>query len=285
MAKISVLTLTRNRGEFLINLLEGLSRSSRLPDECIVVHMNEPAEPLGSWNFPCEHYSYSSEIALPLPHARNRAAELTQGDILIFLDVDCIPAHDMVAAYEHACEQAPDAVLMSQVNYLNKEATIDWSIENTEECLRSQSKPHPKRDIDPIAPLIAESNYGLFWSLSFALTRTMFEQLGGFSDCYPSYGAEDTDFAWKARAAGVPLLWAPDSVVYHQWHTSSVPPTHNFESIIYNARVFYKRWAEWPMGSWLSVFVEKGYIDWTPTGDTLKVLQRPPQARPLMLNA
>ena len=268
MTKLSVLTLTRNRSEFLENLLTGLARSSRMPDECIVVHMNEPAadsvHAKKRWPFPCHHHTYISNVALPLPQARNVAARKASGDILLFLDV-------------------PESVTMGKVNYLHQDATFDLTVDCTDAMIRSQSKHHPKRDIDSIAPLIYESDYGLFWSLSFALTRQVFEQLGGFSNCYPSYGAEDTDFAWIARARGGPLIWVPDAVAYHQWHTSSVPPTHNFDSIVHNARVFYERWGEWPMGSWLANFVEKGYIEWLPSGRTLRVIERPQQARPLFM--
>ena len=284
---LSVLTLTRNRSNHLKNLLEGLARSSHLPDECIVIHMNEPTESLGDWPFPCHHHTYNSEqnIALPLPKARNAAAQHSTGDTLLFLDVDCIPGKLMVEEYIKAIEQEPHAITMSRVQYLQEKLDIDWSVEDTEDGLRSLSKPHPMRDISPGGPLIAESNYGWFWSLSFALKRSLFNQLGGFSDCYPSYGAEDTDFAWKARAEGVPLLWVPDAIAYHQWHVSGVPPWHNFESIVYNAKVFFERWGEWPMERWLKVFAEEGYINWTLAGDTVKVLKRPAKARPLVMSA
>ncbi|MEO1635541.1 MAG: glycosyltransferase [Cyanobacteria bacterium J06631_9] len=282
MSKVSVLTITRNRTHFLKNLLNGLARSSRMPDECIVVHMNEAKQPLGKWPFSCHHHVYQSNVALPLPKARNAAAGYATGDVLLFLDVDCIPSQRLVAAYEWAINIAPDAITMGKVNYLPKKATIDWSATDTEATMRSQSKPHPKRNFDEIAPLVVEPNYGLFWSLSFCMQRSVFEQIGGFSDCYLSYGAEDTDLAWKARSQGIPLLWVPSALAFHQFHTSSVPPWHNFESIVYNAKVFYQRWNEWPMASWLTAFVEKGYIKWTITGDTLKVLKHPPEARPLL---
>jgi len=276
MSKLSVVTITRNRTHFLENLLNGLARSSRMPDECIIVHMNEPAQSLGRWPFPCRHYTYQSDITLPLTQARNAAANYATGEILLFLDVDCVPARMMVSAYEWACESIPDAIMMGQVNYLPEGMKIDWSADKTEAVMRSQSAPHPMRRVDPIAPLIAESDYGLFWSLSFCMQRKLFKQLGGFSDCYPSYGAEDTDLAWKARARGIPLLWVPDAIVYRQFHASSVSPLHNFDSIVYNAKVFHQRWGEWPMSSWLTAFVEKGYIEWTLAGDTLTVLTRPP---------
>ena len=276
MSKLSVLTLTKNRTHHLQNLLEGLAQSSRLPDECIVVHMNEPAQTLGDWPFDCQHSTYKdAKEPLPLPGARNAAANKATGDRLIFLDVDCIPAKDMLAEYDKACDRRPDAIVMGNVHYLPHKISNSW----TEETLREISEPHPKRDISNIASLEKEENYGLFWSLSFALSRDLFNQLGGFSDCYPSYGAEDTDFAWKARAQGIDLIWVPEALSFHQFHTSIVPPWHNFKSITYNAKVFYERWGEWPMEGWLKVFAEEGYIDWALSGDRLEVLRLPAQAQ------
>lgn len=274
--KLSVLTLTRNRSNHLKNLLEGLARSSRLPDECIVVHMNEPAESLGSWPFACHHRRYDSgDIALPLAKARNFGAQTASGDLLLFLDVDCIPGAALVAAYEQACRHMPTAIAMGAVQYIQKVIDIDWSNLAAESFLHSQSKPNAKRDISSLSDLSLETNYGLFWSLSFALSRSVFDKIGGFSNCYSGYGAEDTDFAWKAREQNVPLLWVPKAMAYHQYHHSTIPPWHNFDSIVHNANIFYQRWHEWPMSAWLKVFADEGYIKWSPAGDELKVLRSP----------
>ncbi|MGB7251113.1 MAG: glycosyltransferase [Phormidesmis sp.] len=271
MIKISVLTLTRNRSHHLKNLLKGLAHSSRLPDECIVVHMNEAAHAMGTWPFSCEHYAYSHPQELPLAAARNAAACHAAGDILIFLDVDCIPAREMVAEYEKACQQVPQAIAMGNVHYLSHTIRDNW----TEDQLLAQSTPHPKRDITAVAALTPENNYGLFWSLSFALHRPLFDQLGGFSEIYPGYGAEDTDFAWKVKAQGIELRWVPQALAFHQFHTSTVPPWQHLTSIVHNASIFYERWGEWPMGGWLSVFAEEGYIDWDRESDHIAIIRLP----------
>jgi hypothetical protein len=276
MQKLSVLTLTRDRTPHLKNLLKGLSRSSQLPSECVVVHMNELAQPIDDWPFSCRHYRYdSNETLLPLAQARNFAASKAIGEWLLFLDVDCIPGESLVTAYQAACEQMPEAITMSAVRYLRQSIDIDWQTATVESFLQSESEPNSKRDISALKKLSVETNYGLFWSLSFALHRSVFSQLGGFSDCYSGYGAEDTDFAWKARAQNVPLVWVPDAVAYHQFHHSTVPPWHNFDSIVHNAKVFYRRWREWPMGAWLQVFADEGYIKWSPVGDWLEVVRSP----------
>ena len=275
MSKISVLTLTRNRTQHLENLLKGLSLASRLPNECIVIHMNEPTQPVGRWPFVCEHYSYkNTAVELPLAAARNTAARLATGDILLFLDVDCIPASEMVAEYEKACSQFPQAIAMGNVHYLPKKIAADW----TENSLLAQGAPNLKRNITNTTPLAKESNYGLFWSLSFSLHRTVFDQLGGFSECYSGYGAEDTDFAWKARVQGITLRWVPQAIAFHQFHTGTVPPWQHFRSIVHNANVFYEHWGEWPMSGWLSIFAEKGYLDWEKDGQHIKILRLPKKA-------
>ena len=237
--------------------------------------MNEPAQEIGDWPFTCWHSTYNdSDEPLPLPGARNAAAQRATGDRLLFLDVDCIPARTMLAEYDKACDQRPDAIAMGNVHYLPHKISNNW----TEDLLREKSEPHPKRDISNLSSLAKEENYGLFWSLSFALSRDLFDGLGGFSSCYPSYGAEDTDFAWKARAQGIDLIWVPEALAFHQFHPSPVPPWHNFKSITYNAKVFYERWGEWPMRGWLQVFANEGYIDWTLQGDRLEVIRLPAQA-------
>lgn len=269
--KISVLTITRDRTSHLTNLLKGLAQSNLCPDECIIVHMNEPAQSVGQWPFPCHHYAYQSSASLPLAQARNFAAKQATGEILIFLDVDCIPAPDMIAAYQQGCNQAPASIIMGAVRYLQAAISADWTVPS----LVQQSQPNPNRNISNLPTLALESNYGLFWSLSFALRRSVFVKIGGFSECYSGYGAEDTDFAWKARKQNIPLRWMPDAVAFHQYHSSSVPPWQHFADIVGNARTFYERWGEWPMAGWLSTFTQAGCLKWTVEGDSIEIIRWP----------
>jgi len=51
---------------------------------------------------------------------------------------------------------------------------------------------------------------------AFAIRRDLFEALGGFDGRFFLY-MEDTDLSWRARMAGYRCLYAPASVVYHQY--------------------------------------------------------------------
>ena len=70
---------------------------------------------------------------------------------------------------------------------------------------------------DSLAPaaMTQTEDFGAFWSLCFAITRQQFEALGGFDTAYVGYGAEDTDFAFRASACGTPF-YLTGELVYHQ---------------------------------------------------------------------
>jgi len=179
---------------------------------------------------------------------------------LIFLDVDCIPGRDLVAAY---AQSNPAALACGPVRYLAE----NWQRrcgDQTDRELRAVSVEHvarPAPEHDHYG-----SDYDLFWSLSFGVTSALFDQVGGFDESFVGYGGEDTDFARSAEMIGVPLQWLRNGCAYHQWHPSSSPPTEHVESIVANARYFHRKWGEWPMRGWLDQFEDAGLIARSPHG-------------------
>ena len=164
----------------------------------------------------------------PGPHGlrvgagRNAAAAAAIADgaeLLVFLDVDCLPGPDLFARYADAARMHPAALLAGPVTYL---ASVQ-------------------------RPAVAD--------LPFV------KRLGGFHDGYEGYGAEDTDLAWTARTAGVPLVWTGGADAYHQWHPVSSPPWQHLDDILRNGAEFHRRWGVWPMGGWLDAFAAAGAIE------------------------
>ena len=88
---VSVLTLVRGRQVHLDHLIAGLCAQARMPDELVVAFMQDvaPRVPPDS-PFPIRLVQIDGD-ALPLAKARNHAADQAEGEILAFLDVDCIP--------------------------------------------------------------------------------------------------------------------------------------------------------------------------------------------------
>ncbi|MDQ1135665.1 N-acetylglucosaminyl-diphospho-decaprenol L-rhamnosyltransferase [Microbacterium sp. SORGH_AS 1204] len=203
----------------------------------------------------------------PGPHGfrvgegRNRAAAaaITAGaELLVFLDVDCLPGPDLLTAYRAAADAHPEALLAGAVTYLA-------SVQRPEGArdLPFLTRPHRARPALPAGRTRAATaaEYDLFWSLSFAVTPGTWNRIGGFHPGYEGYGAEDTDLGWTARARNVEMRWVGGADAYHQWHPVSSPPWQHLDDILRNGAAFHERWGVWPMGGWLDAFAAAGAIE------------------------
>ncbi|MDH7638152.1 glycosyltransferase family 2 protein [Sphingomonas oryzagri] len=257
MSGVSVLTIVRNREAHLQQLAEGLRRSGRMPDELVVVDMSDDPARLDEMPFPVIVERLDG-TDLPLAKARNRAASLAQHEHLLFLDVDCIPMAGCIDGMLTAMHTA-DGVVCADVRYLGPgEARGDWS----EAELMLRGKSHPVRTF-PASGIREERNPGLFWSLAFGIHARRFKSLGGFDEQFVGYGAEDTDFGFRAAKNDVPLYFVGGSVVCHQHHDTFEPPVQHVADIVRNANFFRRRWNRWPMEGWLRAFHGMGLVEWT----------------------
>ena len=113
-AAVSVLTLVRGRADRLRHLMRGLARQTASPRELVIAWMQPEAEPdLPDPGCPVRHLHVPGE-PMPLAAARNRAAEAACSDLLVFLDVDCIPGRSLAAAYAGAAART-DGLFLGEV--------------------------------------------------------------------------------------------------------------------------------------------------------------------------
>lgn len=267
MTPLSVLTLVRNREGHLHQLVEGLRRSTLPPAELVVIDMSDRPVTLAPTPFPIRVERLETD-GLPLAAARNRAARLAAQEALLFLDIDCIP---LSACLGRMAEEvvARDSLLCADIRYLGPEdARGDW----TEADLLAAGRPHPARTFPPTGVRV-EPDPGLFWSLAFAIRASRFRSLGGFDEAFTGYGGEDTDFGFRAHAAGLPLLFVGGAVACHQHHESHDPPVAHLSDIVRNAALFRNRWGRWPMEGWLAGFRAMGLVQWSDT--ELRLLRQP----------
>jgi hypothetical protein len=264
----AVLTLVKGRDGHLANLVAGLARGTRHPARLVVADMGETPATIPPAPFPIVHHRMPSP-GLPLARARNAAAALAGAEVLVFLDVDCIPAAGLVAALT-ADARAHDALICCEIRYLPP-GQADLS----EPALLAAGHRHADRRF-PAEGIAPEANAGLFWSLAFAMRQESFLRLGGFDERYTGYGAEDTDFAFRARDAGISLLFTASTLAFHQHHPVHEPPLQHFRDIVANATRFRARHGLWPMDGWLDAFARLGLIEpWEAASEALRVLREP----------
>lgn len=258
-----MITTAHGRAGHLSRQVDGIGRSVELPDMHVIVAIDDPAVSdvvAASGNTADVVHCQSGSGPLPLASARNIGA-LTALDLgaelLVFLDVDCIPGRNMLGRYHKAVVEPEhhDALLCGPVTYLAPPGA-----EGYPETLEGLINPHPARPAPPDGEVVASTDYELFWSLSFALTALTWQRIGGFCERYRGYGAEDTDFAQTARAAGVPMRWVGGAHAFHQFHPVSDPPVEHLHDIVRNATIFHRRWGWWPMPNWLNAFEQRGLI-------------------------
>jgi hypothetical protein len=268
-SRASVLTLVRGRDEHLRNLMHGLARQTLPPAELVIAWMQPDAAPdLPDCGCPVRHLHVSGE-PMPLAAARNRAAEAASGELLVFLDVDCIPGRGLVAAYAGA---ESDGLLLGEVLYLPEGAVgLDLDFARLDRL----GEVHPAKPSIPETGLRREPEAKELWGLSFALPAAAYRGVGGMDEGYSGYGGEETDLAVRLAAAGVPTHWVAGARAYHQHHAVHVPPLQHFDDILRNAARFHTRHGHWCMAYWLGQFRDAGFIAWEADAPAIRRLRAP----------
>ncbi|MFM9921310.1 glycosyltransferase family 2 protein [Lacisediminihabitans sp. H27-G8] len=272
--KIGVITLVSGRRDHLLNQYRAITSSSRTPHSYTVVAIDEPlaSEWLGNNSGAEMLQMTTTDRRLPLAAARNLgAAHAIDGgaDLLVFLDVDCVPTPALLSEYAAAATQFPRSLLGGAVGYLPE--GVDPFHPNRDAVAHF----HPFRprlftgEVVPVDP-------NLFWSLSFALEAKTWHQTGGFHEEYCGYGGEDTDFSRIAQQRGIVFRMVGGAEAFHQHHPTQSPPVQHLDDILRNGQLFKDRWGSWPMTGWLKEFEARGLVtrneasgDWQKIGVVL----------------
>ncbi|SES45256.1 glycosyltransferase family 2 protein [Actinokineospora terrae] len=268
--RTAVVTITHRRDDHLHRQRLGLATDP--PELHVIVGMDDTPELRAvAGAVPVRSVSVSGgEGGLPLARARNAgaAAAIDAGaDLLIFLDVDCVPGPQLVSRYTAAGVPAP-ALLCGPVAYLPPPPQGGYPLDG----LDALAPPHPARPAPAPGDVVAEDRFELFWSLSFATTAETWAHLGGFHEAYSGYGAEDTDFALTSRAAGATLHWVGGAEAYHQHHPPTRLDPDRAPEIVRNATTFHRRHGYWPMRDWLLDLAAMGLVRFDPAHDLLRLL-------------
>jgi hypothetical protein len=268
-----VLTLVRGRADRLRNLMRGLARQTLRPRELVIAWMQpESAPDLPDPGCPVRHLHVPGE-PMPLAAARNRAAAAASGDLLVFLDVDCIPGPTLVAAYAEAAS-AERGLFLGEVLYLPPDAIAGGPAPDPA-ALDRLGRSHPARPPLPETGLRREPDAGQLWGLSFALPAEAWRAVGGMDERYVGYGGEETDLAARLAGDGLPTFWVAGARAYHQHHPVHVPPLQHFAPILANATRFHARHGRWCMTYWLEQFRAAGLIAWDTEAAAIRVLRQP----------
>jgi glycosyltransferase involved in cell wall biosynthesis len=233
---ISIIATTHDREDALDAVLRGLSRQSDREFEVVVADDGSgPAttELIARWQ---------PRLGRPLgqvwqPHEgfraaamRNRAIAASRGTYCIFLDGDCIPRPDFVAAHRGLAEPgwfvAGNRILLSQsltAAVLGEQLEPEtWSFAA---CLRqrwgggiNRLMPAVRLPLGPLRKAKARSWDGCR-TCNLAVWRADLDRVDGFDASYTGWGKEDSDLAVRLLHAGVRRKDGRFATgVLHLWH-------------------------------------------------------------------
>jgi len=140
--------------------------------------------------------------------ARNIGVDSSNGDYLIFIDSDCIAAHDFLQKHLNANDDKPSRLVGGavSVDFDQNYWILSDNIATFHETL-SHTDPGP-RDIMP--------------SLNLSLSKMLWDQIGGFDTTFPKPAGEDADFSYRARQLGAQLFFTPDAKIEHHHKRGSL---------------------------------------------------------------
>jgi len=236
--KFSIIIVTWNGLRHLKNYLPSVFKTD-YPFLEIIIADNASDDETINWikkNYPSckiarleENFGYAG--------GNNRAAEIADGDILLFLNNDVEVTPEWLLPLSEAFAESDVAVvqpkILSAKNKLKFEYAgaaggfIDWL-----------GYPFCRgRIFDTIE--IDNGQYDdkayIFWAsgAAFAIRKNIFEELGGF-DIEFEFHMEEIDLCWRTLKRGYKILYEPDSKVFHLGGGSM--PENSPRKVFYNFR-------------------------------------------------
>jgi glycosyltransferase involved in cell wall biosynthesis len=199
---ISVVIPHLNQPGMLARCLDSLAAGERRPDEILVVDNGSSELPLAVCDRPGVRLLVETEPG-PGP-ARNRGVAAAAGDILAFIDADCLADPQWLAAAEGALADPAAEILGGDVRIALRDPARLTALEAYESEYAYRMDRYIARE-------------GFTGTGNLVVRRAVLDAVGPFAGLSV---AEDRDWGQRATRAGHALRYVPGMRVYHPARSS-----------------------------------------------------------------
>jgi GT2 family glycosyltransferase len=210
--KLSVIVPTHDRPRMLGHTLEALARQTLPRDEFEVIVVDdgsseEHRREIRAFKPPYEYMLLEKEQG-GLASARNLGADHARGEILHFLDDDVVPEVDLLEQHVTSHDSEPaSAAVVGALPYPPhvKLDTFLWYLERSGHYDLYKNPHKYPGGRPPMPPLNGNSS----------IPREVFFSIGRYDEHFRRYGSEDLDLGYRLAKAGLPFVYNPWAIGYH----------------------------------------------------------------------
>jgi glycosyltransferase involved in cell wall biosynthesis len=239
---ISVIIVTRNRSDSIGETLEALRRQTHSDFELIIVDSSDIEIERGKTGDLGR--KYGGKIILQprrgVSLARNTGIANSSGDLIVFIDDDCIPENDWLKQTIENFSNPSIWGCTSRIMPFNRNAVANFFEEVAGQDLGPVKRIFNQADVQFSFKIIMANLGKIFakhlkskglapWCIghgsSMTFRREIFEQTGAFDERFgggaPGKGCEDIEILYRTLRAGHSVVYEPLAVVRHKQRLTS----------------------------------------------------------------
>ena len=167
---------------------------------------------------------HQQDLGFGLARARNNGAQEATGAILVFLDCDMVPEAEWLASHARWHHAASDALTIGFRRHVSVEGIDADAVRTRPASLAELFADRPSQQPEWIEfhmsrtnDLISEDDiFRVVTGGNLGVSKEFYETVGGYDESFTQWGAEDTEFGYRAYTLGGLLVPARDAMCWHQ---------------------------------------------------------------------
>ena len=204
MKNASIIIPCYNSAKYLDKLLSALRKQTVKPNEIIIVDdgsTDNTKEVIGGFSGMNIKYFWKKNAGPA--KARNFGAKKSKGELLLFVDSDCVPENDWLEEMIKPFSDKKVGGVQGRYKTLQKEIIARFVQIEIEERYELMQKAMKEKTLDWIG------------SYSAAYRAKAYNALGGFDESFPMASGEDPELSYRLQKSGYRIVFNENAVVYH----------------------------------------------------------------------